>query len=61
MEALWRYMGTMYSLDAFKTSCPADQDIISHYRMQQVHDEGGIFFCRPKNELGNIWVLVGKM
>jgi len=35
MEALWRYMGTMYSLDAFKTSCPADQDIISHYRMQQ--------------------------
>lgn len=35
LTALWRYMGTMYSLDAFKTSCPADQDIISHYKMQQ--------------------------
>jgi hypothetical protein len=29
-------MSEMYNLDAFTTSCPADQDIISHYRMQQV-------------------------
>lgn len=35
MSALWRYMGTMYTLDAFTTSCPADQDILSHYKMQQ--------------------------
>ena len=33
---LSRYMGCMYNLDAFTTSCPADQDIISHYKMQQV-------------------------
>jgi hypothetical protein len=33
---MWRYMSEMYNLDAFTTSCPADQDIISHYRMQQV-------------------------
>ena len=32
-----RYMGTMYTLDAFTTSCPADQDILSHYKMQQVN------------------------
>lgn len=35
LEALWRYMGQMYTLDAFTTSCPADQDILSHYKMQQ--------------------------
>jgi len=35
LSALWRYMGTMYTLDAFTTSCPADQDILSHYKMQQ--------------------------
>lgn len=35
LGALWRYMASMYSLDAFKTSSPADQDIISHYKMQQ--------------------------
>jgi len=35
LAALWRYMGSMYELDAFSTSCPADQDIISHYKMQQ--------------------------
>ena len=28
-------MGQMYSLDAFTVSCPADQDILSHYKMQQ--------------------------
>ncbi len=44
----FRYMGTMYTLDAFKTSCPADQDIISHYKMQQVYpmdnnDPGAVF------------------
>lgn len=35
LAALWRYMGEMYNLDAFTTSCPADQDIISHYKLQQ--------------------------
>jgi len=35
LSSLWRYMGTMYTLDAFTTSCPADQDILSHYKMQQ--------------------------
>jgi len=32
---LWRYMYHMYNLDAFKQSCPADQDIINHYKLQQ--------------------------
>ena len=36
LSPLSRYMGCMYNLDAFTTSCPADQDIISHYKMQQV-------------------------
>ena len=35
LTALWRYMGQMYNLDAFTVSCPADQDILSHYKMQQ--------------------------
>lgn len=26
----------MYQLDAFTQSCPADQDIINHYKLQQV-------------------------
>lgn len=25
----------MYNLDAFKQSCPADQDIINHYKQKQ--------------------------
>ena len=25
----------MYNLDAFTQSCPADQDIINHYKLQQ--------------------------
>lgn len=33
---LWRYMLNMYQLDAFTQSCPADQDIINHYKLQQV-------------------------
>jgi len=32
---LWRYMTNMYNLDAFTQSCPADQDIINHYKLQQ--------------------------
>lgn len=32
---LWRYMHHMYRLDAFLQSCPADQDIINHYKLQQ--------------------------
>ena len=35
LSGLWRSMGQMYSLDAFTVSCPADQDILSHYKMQQ--------------------------
>lgn len=34
--ALWRYMYHMYQLDAFTQSCPADQDIINHYKLQQM-------------------------
>jgi len=32
---LWKYMFNMYHLDAFTQSCPADQDIINHYKLQQ--------------------------
>ncbi|KAL3273443.1 hypothetical protein HHI36_014887 [Cryptolaemus montrouzieri] len=32
--ALWRYMSNMYELEAFRQSCPADQDIISHIKNQ---------------------------
>nr|QBH74242.1 chloride intracellular channel [Thermobia domestica] len=35
MTNLWRYMYHMYQLDAFTQSCPADQDIINHYKLQQ--------------------------
>lgn len=35
LSALWGYMGHMYQLDAFTQSCPADQDIINHYKLQQ--------------------------
>lgn len=35
LAALWRYMYHMYQLDAFTQSCPADQDIINHYKLQQ--------------------------
>ncbi|KAL7637592.1 UNVERIFIED_CONTAM: hypothetical protein RMT77_012320 [Armadillidium vulgare] len=35
LEYLWKYMDTMYHLDAFNHSCPADQDIINHYKHQQ--------------------------
>lgn len=34
LQNLWRYMYHMYTLDAFTQSCPADQDIISHYKLQ---------------------------
>ncbi|XP_044759404.1 chloride intracellular channel exc-4 [Coccinella septempunctata] len=33
-SALWRYMSNMYELEAFRQSCPADQDIISHIKNQ---------------------------
>ena len=32
--SLWKYMRNMYLLDAFVQSCPADQDIINHYKLQ---------------------------
>lgn len=34
MHHLWKYMNTMYQLAAFLESCPADQDIIHHYKLQ---------------------------
>lgn len=34
-SGIWRYMYNMYQLDAFTQSCPADQDIINHYKNQQ--------------------------
>uniref|UniRef100_A0A1B6FT17 CLIC N-terminal domain-containing protein n=1 Tax=Cuerna arida TaxID=1464854 RepID=A0A1B6FT17_9HEMI len=36
LKYLWRYMYHMYQLDAFTQSCPADQDIIHHYKLQQM-------------------------
>jgi len=33
---LWQYVKEMYELDAFVQSCPADQDIIHMYKMQQM-------------------------
>ncbi|CAH2246273.1 jg3717 [Pararge aegeria aegeria] len=39
-RALWRYMYHMYQLDAFTQSCPADQDIINHYKLQQLSSKG---------------------
>ena len=35
LRALWKYFNEMYNLDAFTQSCPADQDIINHYKLQQ--------------------------
>jgi chloride intracellular channel protein 2 len=35
LRALWSYYEEMYKLDAFTQSCPADQDIINHYKLQQ--------------------------
>lgn len=46
LTALWRYMYHMYQLDAFTQSCPADQDIINHYKLQQVRWILGIAFKR---------------
>lgn len=34
LHNLWSYMHNMYQLDAFTQSCPADQDIINHYKLQ---------------------------
>lgn len=66
---LWRYMLHMYQLDAFTQSCPADQDIINHYKLQQV----GVLFiyisdrvmdvmrCRPtRTSLPVIYNLVSR-
>jgi len=35
LTSLWKYFAEMYKLDAFVQSCPADQDIINHYKLQQ--------------------------
>jgi chloride intracellular channel protein 2 len=31
LSYLWRYLATSYETDAFKESCPADREIITHY------------------------------
>jgi len=35
LSSLWNYLRNQYQLDAFSQSCPADQDIINHYKKQQ--------------------------
>ena len=42
---LWKYVAEMYKLEAFTASCPADQDIIHFYKMQQA----GAGFIRMKS------------
>lgn len=37
LSHLWQYVKEMYDLDAFVQSCPADQDIIHMYKMQQMY------------------------
>ncbi|CAH0725528.1 unnamed protein product, partial [Brenthis ino] len=52
-RALWRYMHHMYQLDAFAQSCPADQDIINHYKLQQLSTKGLLMsptLTRPRKE-----------
>merc|ERR1712214_107794 len=34
LKVIWKYYEEMYKLDAFNQSCPADQDIINHYKRQ---------------------------
>lgn len=31
LSHLWRYLSNAYNTDAFKESCPADREIITHY------------------------------
>ena len=45
-------MGNMYTLDAFNTSNPADQDILSHYKMQQA-----TYIENGKRKINN-WTLI---
>lgn len=46
---LWKYVKEMYELDAFKQSCPADQDIIHTYKMQQ--QQAGFIKMKSHEEL----------
>jgi len=48
---LWRYIKEMYQLDAFGQSCPADQDIIQMYKMQQTHAGMQLLRMESKEEL----------
>jgi len=41
LSHLWQYVKEMYELDAFVQSCPADQDIIHMYKMQQMWTQKG--------------------
>jgi len=49
LNSLWRYIRNMYDLDAFTQSCPADQDIIHMYKMQQ--QQAGIIRMKSYEEL----------
>ncbi|XP_045537107.1 chloride intracellular channel exc-4 isoform X1 [Papilio machaon] len=49
-RALWRYMYHMYQLDAFTQSCPADQDIINHYKLQQLSTKGLLMSPKPTRQ-----------
>ncbi|XP_047992817.1 chloride intracellular channel exc-4 isoform X1 [Leguminivora glycinivorella] len=49
LVSLWRYMYHMYQLDAFTQSCPADQDIINHYKLQQQATKGLLSPTLPRS------------
>lgn len=49
LDYLWNYIKEMYQLDAFTQSCPADQDIIHMYKMQQ--QKGGFERTKSHEEL----------
>ncbi|XP_035782851.1 chloride intracellular channel exc-4-like isoform X1 [Anopheles albimanus] len=51
LTALWRYMYHMYQLDAFTQSCPADQDIINHYKLQQAKGDIKMLKMKKHEEL----------
>jgi hypothetical protein len=48
---LWRYMYNMYQLDAFTQSCPADQDIINHYKLQMAKGDMKMLKMKKHEEL----------
>lgn len=51
LTSLWRYMYNMYQLDAFTQSCPADQDIINHYKLQMAKGDMKMYKMKKHEEL----------